>query len=831
MRRVLLACISLVLLALLFYRGILFGVSPEDVPWASDTLGHVLKAEYLRDQVEQGVLYPDFFPHWYMGLQMLRYHPPLPYYMLAGLSYVTGNMVQAANWFIVLCTLAGALTVLLYQRWVGLWPAWIGGIFFLMLPDNVRVAFAEGNLPRVLATAFLPLALYCLVRILEPDGGRRHAVGLAICFLLITLSHAMMAAIYAVCLAVLALLLGLFRATAGRRLLLGIGSIGTGLLLAGWWLLPSLTGGITTLDAEALTQAQAVFPLLHFLNPFVRQENPEYVYVGAVLLLVSLLGVFVREGRTKHSTTFTLVGLGGVLITTPGFNDLFNALPLHNLLWPLRFLGIASFLLLLAVLWRLQGWWARTPLFTTGLIVLMAVDMAGSLPLIYLRPLSNELVQVATRLATTPGWREATLDKSRLGSAAAYAFTKLGQREQIYGWAYQAAATAPSVAALNEALVYGAYDYVLDRLTLYGADDVVLLKGQPFTEPMAAALQADGFRQLHEGDRLLLFHRDGSPRAYRGPWRVLGIGRGARLMAMLFPQIIVGTSPYVDDYTPEMWRQYEVVVLSGFAWHDRSAAEQVVVQAAQAGVRVVVDLTGAPQDPLARIPRFLGVWGERVVLDDRPVEVYTGEEQVTLRPFAAPSRLWYTHVPQGLDAEIVTFNYLGERGTVVGSKQVGSARVWFVGLNLSYHALTTNDEKALRLLADVMQLPPHERASLIPVPLADYRTLATGYEFTYTLDEPAWLLVPVASFDGTRLLVDGVPVEARSVETLVFFRAPPGRHLVTVQIAPTPVYRAGRAVSVLGLVVLVMLSLWGWRTPRAVKLQPREAWYPWGEAP
>ena len=141
MRRVLLACISLVLLALLFYRGILFGVSPEDVPWASDTLGHVLKAEYLRDQVEQGVLYPDFFPHWYMGLQMLRYHPPLPYYMLAGLSYVTGNMVQAANWFIVLCTLAGALTVLLYQRWVGLWPAWIGGIFFLMLPDNVRVAF------------------------------------------------------------------------------------------------------------------------------------------------------------------------------------------------------------------------------------------------------------------------------------------------------------------------------------------------------------------------------------------------------------------------------------------------------------------------------------------------------------------------------------------------------------------------------------------------------------------------------------------------------------------------------------------------------------------
>lgn len=826
MRRVIPACISLVVLTLLFYRGILFGVSPADVPWGSDTLGHVLKAEYLRDQVAQGVLYPDLFPHWYMGLQMLRYHPPLTYYVLLGLSLVAGDMVRAANWFIALCALGGSLTLLLYRRWAGWWPAWVGGVLFLILPDNVRVALAEGNLPRVLATALLPLALYCLVRTLEADGGRRHVVVLAASFALIALSHAMMAAIYAVCLTAVALLLGLSRATTGKRLVLAVGGIAVGLMLAGWWLLPSFVGGIAALNPEALTRAQAVFPVSHYLDPWARQKNPETPYVGVALLLIAVAGIFVREGRTKHSVIFAAVGLGGVLITTPGFNDLFNALPLHALMWPLRFLGVASFLLVLSILWRFQEWWDRHPLLTAGIVAVLFLDAAGSLPLIHLRPLREDIKQVAEHLAATPGWRVAVLDESRLGSAAAYAFTKYGGREQLYGWAYQAAQTALNVAAINEALSYGAYEYVLDRFTLYGVDDVVILKGKPFSHSMADLLAANGFRQVYEGRELLLFHRDGGPRAYRPPWRALGIGRGTRSLAFLFPQMIVGTSPYVDDYPPDLLRRYAVLFLSGFTWHNREAAERLVVQAAEAGVHVVVDLTGVPEDPVARIPRFLGVWGERVTLDDRPITAQADGQPLTLRPFAAPSKLWYAHVPQGLDVETVTFDYLGERAAVLGYKEVGSGKVWFVGLNLPYHALTTADLAATRLLANAVQMTPFEGSTYVPVPLANYRADATGYRFTYTQENAARLMVPVAFFDGTHVQVDGTAAPAYSLDMLTVFDAPVGTHAVTIEVRPTLVYRVGRAITVLGAVSLLALLWWGERTRRAAA-QPEVAWAPW----
>ncbi len=808
--------LSLIVFTLVFYRNLLFVEAPNLVPWGSDTLGHVLKAEYLLDQLGQGNLYPDFFPFWYMGLQMLRYHPPLPYYLLAAIATITGDMVRAANWFIALCALGGAWGAWHYRRWLGWAPAWAGSLLFLIMPDNVRVALAEGNLPRVLSTALLPFALYALLRLLEEDGGRRHVVGLAVAFTLIVLSHAMMAAIYAVTLAGVALFLGVAGVTPARRVVLAIATVVVGLLLAGWWLLPSFTGGITALDREALIRAQPTVPLPHYLNPFARRGDPEALYVGASLLPLAVAGLWTRR-RSGHSVAFTLVGLAGILITLPGFNQLFNALPLSDLLWPLRFLGVASFLLLLAVLLHVPAWWARHPLLAVGLMALVAADFAGSLSLIHLRPLREDVRQVARELAALPGWRQATIDESRLGSAAAYAFTAIGRREQLYGWAYQGARTARNVAAINEALSYGSYEYVLDRLRLYGVDDVVLLTTLPYADELSRVLRAEGFEAVYEKGALVLFHREGRPRAYVISQRALGIGRGARLWAFLFPQVIVGTSPYVDDYALDELRRYDVLLLSGFAWRDREAAERLVEEVAQSGVRVIVDLTGVPVDPTARIPRFLNVWGEQIILDDRPVIAQVGAEEVPLRPFAAPTKLWYTHVPQGVDVETITFDYLGERGTVVGYRQVGKGRVWFVGLNLSYHALTTGDETALRLLADVVGLEPRGQPASTAVSLADYQTVADGYRFRYTLGRPAWLLLPVAAFDGTRLFIDGVPADARSLEMLVLFEAPAGTHTVDVRVGPAPIYRAGQGATFVGVLLLAALVWWAGRTAWAAE--------------
>ena len=63
--------LAIVLTALVVYRFILFPAQGEALyPWGSDTLGHLLKVEYLAQSLSAGDLYPNIMPEWYMGVMM-----------------------------------------------------------------------------------------------------------------------------------------------------------------------------------------------------------------------------------------------------------------------------------------------------------------------------------------------------------------------------------------------------------------------------------------------------------------------------------------------------------------------------------------------------------------------------------------------------------------------------------------------------------------------------------------------------------------------------------------------------------------------------------------
>ncbi len=774
-------------------------------PWASDGLSHVMKAAYVQEEFSQGVIYPEFFPYWYFGAQVLRYYPPLPYYAIVLLSALfQTSLIGGTSWLIALCAWIGGLSWLLYHRWIG-WTAAIGGgTLFLFLPDNIRVAFAEGNYPRMVTTALIPLLIYFVLRIQEDDSPLWSQAGLIISMALVVLSHAMLAAIYAVTITIFVGILWLGKATTLRRASLVPASIAIGIMLSGWWLLPSFTGGITEMDTSYWSRI--TFPWSELLNPWLRQHNIEALYVGAVLMVLPIIAIILPKGRSAYTLALTATGAFGILINTSGFNALYNALPLSSLMMPYRFLGIASFTLLLALLWQVHAWESRYQWLLISVILLIALDNSPSLRLIRLSPPNQDVLNIAHRLATLPGWREATLDEGRLGPAPSYFFTEAGGREQIYGWSYYGARAATTISALEDAILYNKKQYVLDRLALFGTDDVVLLKSLDSAPAIASGLLSAGYDVAYESDKVALYHKDGLPRAAVIGQNILGIGRGARNFSYLYPQIIVGTSPNVDDYDLDTLTRYSTVVLSGFQWHDRLQAESLVQQAAKTGTTFIIDLTNSREDPVSRIPRFLGVWAEQIILPPEPIRAQGDGAEYALRPFGTQERLWHTHTPQGLQTKVVTYDYLGEEATMVGYNTYGEGHVWFIGANLPYHAVTTNDSEAIRMLSEILHLKVRASTSASPISLKNYRASHTGYQFEYSLPSSALLFVPVAYHEGMTISVDGAKIPPQSFENLLAFDAPAGHHRVEIRVHHTGIYQAGIGVSALAILAWMTLT-------------------------
>ncbi|MBA4376744.1 MAG: hypothetical protein C0401_11305 [Anaerolinea sp.] len=799
------AAVVVVIAALLIFRGILFDQPGNALPWGSDTLGHVARVDFLIDSLRSGYLYPELNPHWYLGTQLFRYYSPLPYYILAGMTWLAGSSVTAANVFLFVCALAGGLSLLLYRRWLGTWLSLGGAALYLTLPENLRVAFSEGNLPRAGAFALLPLLIFFMLRSSEKTGRWWHRAGIAGTIFLVVFNHAMMGAIYAGFLGVLILMIAVIRGATWRQSLLALGSLVIGILLSGFWLIPSFTGGITELSSSAVAQGLTTEQLSTLLNPWLRSGNLEITYAGLVLFIGGVLGLIFRAGRNRFTSLFTITGLLGVLAMTPGMFNIISAFPGISLLWPARFLGISTFLILLSLLWSARLLLKKAPLVSFAIIILLALDFFPSLRLVFLRPVNHDLVVSSQQMALSQGWREATLDKSRLGSAATYLIGAENQREQLFGWAYQGARTAANLAGLNDAIDLGALSYMQDRLNLFGVDDIVIEPGINRKIDLESGLLAAGFSKTFTGGTLASYHRDGSPRAVIADWEGLGIGRGASTYALLFPRVILGNSHFVDDYSLSDLLRFKKVILAGFTWRDKQTAEDLIRQAAGNGVDVIVDLTQSREDPLARIPQFLGVWGEPLILNTDPVTASRFDDTIQIFPFGEPGKLWHTHSVQGLQTQEVIFKYLGQPTAIAGYNQIDGNKIWFIGLNLVYHTALTRDPVSQELLASIIGIAPEEVSEYVPVALENYSADARGYRFNLTVEAAERILIPVAAHEGTVVEIDGVNIEHTSYENMVVIDVPAGQHSVEIRLKQTKVYQIGVIVSLLGLIGLVIL--------------------------
>lgn len=802
--------LAIVITALVVYFGVIFPRDAERIfPWSSDAWGHLVKAVYLREQISDGQFYPDLFPSWYSGQQLLRYFPPLSYYAIVGLDTVTNNIFTAGNLFIFGTALLGSLSFLLFAPRIGVFWAVIGGLLFMVFPDNLRVAFAEGNLPRLMATALLPAALFFLLNLLENPRSKRNFTGLVVMIGLIVLSHAMMAGIFLLGLGLYAVTYWLIKGARVDAVVTGLLALVTGLLISGWWLLPSLTGGISELDNDAASEAIAEFPPSVALDPSLRGSNNEIFYIGLSVVLLLFAAMFLWKRLDTWAKALLVVTFVMTLIGTTFLVDAWRALPGHELLWPLRFMSFSALgLSLLSIVLAREIYrggavperrWLR--LAAVGVIAIIFIDFQPSLQLIRGAERPENVQEISEELAILDGWRVATADLSRLGSAPAMLFTTEGEREQVFGWAFQGSITGPLLARVNQSLTDNFLDFGISRLNRLGTDDVVVLPQPAISPQLGDGLEEEGFVLVANSGALALYHREGEPRAYTVPLNVLGIGGGAENASLVFPQMVVGSSHSIDDYSDEFLQHFDLVLLSRFTTSNRSEAESRVQMLAQGGMRFLVDMTGAPASPLSRQPKFLEVHGEPVLNIEQATLVENGQ-RTELEPFDTSSGEWRSVTPQGAEQEVVLFEYPAATGAVVARNRYGDGEVVFLGLNLFFHAVETRDSEAVRLLEELTGLAAFQMPSDTAHTLANYTAAEDGWTFDITLPGESWVLFPMAHHDGTRVLANGNPVETVGIERLTLARMPAGLSSVEIRSERTSIYTAGNIASIVGLVLL-----------------------------
>jgi hypothetical protein len=575
-------------------------------------------------------------------------------------------------------------------------------------------------------------------------------------------------------------------------------------------------------------------------NPTLRDTDREIFYVGITLFLIPLLIFFLWKHTPSWLRTAVIVGLIIGLIASTQANDVWKAMPLNQLFWPLRFMSFAGLALLLSslgligVLYKAVG--SRRDnvgraarLGAIGLVVLLFIDFWPSTQLIHSRELPAEVQEVAEELSELDGWRVATADLSRLGSAPAQLFTTVGGREQVFGWAFQGSIVAPLIARINQAMVQEHSSYAVNRFDRLGTDDIVVLNLPEIGPDFREGLRAGGYELVSATPNTQLFHKDGVPRANIVDLSILGIGDGANNMAILFPEIVVGSSSKIDDYDPEFLDTFDILVLSRFSFGSRGRAEDMIKEFASTGKKVIVDITGAPLDPLSRTPKFLGVYGEPIIGISRANLLFSGAAS-PLVPFSDEFGPWRSATPQGADETLIPFEFPAAEGVTLSRSFYGDGQVDFLGLNLMFHAVLTGDPLAIRLLESELGRTAFQRPVDTPVILEHYIAGEEGWSFDVSLDQEQWVLFPMAMHSGTNVLVDGSPVDAVSVETLTLAKIPAGNHSVNINSDETSIYTVGRVVSVIGALLFVAHLTGLLRKPgRRIRIrQPESAQEPAG---
>lgn len=676
----------------------------------NDIWGHLFKSNLMYQNIRSGNYYPLYTDLWYNGVQPFRYWAPLPYYLMAGLQYITGGDITNAYY---LCTglsfFVGGIGWLLWgissERIV--LCSFLGTIWFFM-PENFRIFFCEGNLPRMIIAILLPYLVYFLWRFVEVEkDASLFAIILLLC--ISTLCHVMVAAMIGIGSFIFLAIYSIYTKKVLRPIYALIGMI-LSFAICGIWLYPALIGGLVGMDSAANAEVMNLLsaPLSTSLNPLNRITGiVDTFYYGISIAIISVIGILLSNRKEKAGFYTAIIIL---LATTTAAMPFLSKLPLSQILWMRRFAPIAYALFFCSLI----EWKKCKRYFMVVLSIILVIDCIPSFDISrYYTQLSAKTDNELKIAKDITGQRVALMDLSSNGSYPSWELCEGDNNTKYtYGWAWQGAATSSNIVLLNTALECGYYDYMFDRCIELGNDTVIVKKellrmsNKNYNDLIQAATSSQ-YRLYQETKQTFVFHRETSEcfgviTNYEG----LAIGRAASQITLCYPLFTTGNSDNIEDYSIDELSKYKVIYLSQFNYNNRQTAENIVRKLANIGVKVIIDMNKLPVDKITNRMTFLDVTAQTISFKmEYPNLSYKGNTAMH-KSFAEEYSTWNTVYLDNVKNPIGKFSYLNQDLVFIGTND--DKNIIFMGLNILYHAMQTRDNDVMNIISDMLQVKESE---------------------------------------------------------------------------------------------------------------------------
>lgn len=666
----------------------------------SSVYAQMYKIEVIADSMERGVWFPAYAGDWYNGYEIFRYTSPLAYLPTA----IIANVFHA-DIHISICAFYGLMAfvsqlgfMLFGIREKKRVAAFLTGLVFLFLPATFSVMILEGSPDVVMSLAFMPLCLFFLHDFLK----KKHRIALlpfSALFCIILLSNYISAIAFGIVLLVY-LIFYAIAAKSWRYVAAVIGNILILYMIMGYYLYPAISGG-----------------LLARSNVIHGNVQPP---VSISLLVIAIIGLITAD---RNRIAGFLVTILFVVLAFPVMEPVRKLMPSPVLEKTYWYLLIAVTVFLVTMLC-----WERLRLIF--LLIALCVIAGESIPQILSLQDGNQILQenqdmvsdyLLAEAASYTDNRVVLMDLANLGAFPQWYFAARGV-DTMCGWDFDSAYTTRNLTTLNEAFSDGFYDYMFDRMLLYGNDTAIILKElleEGAYDTLLAAAARNGYEVWSENENALVFKAAAVEGSYGviTQYENIAIGTDAAYIAYIYPSFAYGRSDCLDDYTIEELEQYHKLFLAGFTYHEKETAENMLKELSRKGTEIYIDMQHIPINAVTGKNEFMGVYAQYVQFtEDFPILENDNGNQFKLDFKAGGYDVWDTVYVSGCEEILKESIYENNNHLIYLGKNY-EPNVTFMGFNLLYYYLSTHNQDLKRFLDEALQLSSENLHEPVIVPV------------------------------------------------------------------------------------------------------------------